>query len=238
MPIPARLRFFMLIPLGVCLALITGCSSEPQSERTDGPPESVPDYPVAMTGQETFSDGVIVATVTLGMPTRFKSGSDEGGRGGKSHSGHRGGGRRGGGGGMSGGMGGGGYGGGMQSGDEGPGPESASGDEAPPPRVAGSHLPPAQLKLHLKNTSASETVSCEVVDFNSSLGNFAVFPSNYKIEAGQTLTSEIMTSRMGVEGSEIPVKVALRIGDHVERKVIKLSLISPPEKPPGKDPAK
>lgn len=104
--------------------------------------------------------------------------------------------------------------------------------------MRGSTLPPAQLKLHLKNNSATDAVSCEVADFNSALGNFAVFPSTYQLAAGQSAISETMTSRLGVESTEIPVTVALRIQGKVEKKVITLHQIQPLAEPAGPEPAK
>ncbi|MEO6992634.1 MAG: hypothetical protein ABI273_03295, partial [Lacunisphaera sp.] len=155
--------------------------------------------------------------------------------GGQHSGGHHGGGRHGGGMGGGGGMGSeGGY-----PGVDGSGESGHQGDDdAPRPVVTGSTLPPAQLKLHLKNTSATEAVSCEVEDFNSALGNFAVFPSTYQLAAGQSAISETMTSRLGVEGTEIPVTVALSIQGKVEKKVITLRLIPSPTKPANSEPAK
>jgi len=213
---PARLHLSLLVSFALWLGFAAGCSSDSRPER-DGP-LTVPDYPTAMTGTENFIDGKVVVEVTLGMPTDFRPGKGGGakGPGGGSGGHHRGGGHRGGG------MGG--YGGEPPSGGD-------SEDGAPPPRVVGSTLPPAQLKLHLKNTTG-ETISCEVVDFSSSLGNFAVFPATYQLEAGQSAISEIMTSRLGVEGSAIPVTVGVRVKNgEVERKIVTLRLIAEKEKP-------
>ena len=132
-------------------------------------------------------------------------------------------------------MGGGGYP-GLEGSGEGSG--GNSGDNSPRPVVTGSTLPPAQLKLHLRNMSATDAVTCEVVDFNSSLGNFAVYPSSYQIEAAQSVSSEIMTSRLGVEGSDIPVTVALRVHGQVEKKVITLHLLPVADKPTAPEPGK
>ena len=114
---------------------------------------------------------------------------------------------------------------------DGPRDASTGDDDHPRAAVMGSTLPPAQLKLHLRNTSASDAVACEVVDFSSTLGNFAVFPSTYKLEAGQSAVSETMTSRLGVEGSEIPMTVAVRTNGQVEKKVIMVRLLPGVEKP-------
>ena len=178
-----------------------------------------------MSGTENFGDGKIALEVTLGMPGDFRPGKDGSKRGGGgSHSGRRGHGMRAG---MT-------AGGAYQGGTDGmgDGPRDAAGDDdRPRANVMGSTLPPAQLKLHLRNTSATDAIACEIVDFSSSLGNFAVFPSNYKLEAGQSTVSETMTSRLGVEGSEIPMTVAVRINGQVEKKVVMVRLLPGAEKP-------
>ena len=221
MPHPFLLRLPASISIGLCLALVAGCSSD--TERPAKMPAVIPEYPTVMSGTGNFADGKVVVEVTLGLPTDFRPGKEGGKSGGSgadggSHSGHHGGGRH------SGGTGGSGY----PGGSDGAG---ASGDDSSRPALMGSTLPPAQLKLHLRNTSSADAVACEVVDFNSSLGNFAVFPSRYQIEAGQSATSEMMTSRLGVEGSDIPVTVALRIHDQVERQVIALHLLPVSDQP-------
>lgn len=215
---PARLRSPLFALSALWLGLAAGCSSDSRPEREG--PITLPDYPAAMTGSENFIDGKVAVEITLGMPTDLRPGKGGGGKG----DGGSGGGRR-----RGGHRGGGSYGGEMGGG----GPAGGdAGDGAPAPRIMGSTLPPAQLKLHLKNTTPGETVSCEVVDFSSSLGNFAVFPATYQLEAGQSAISETMTSRLGVEGSAIPVTVGLRVkGGEVERKVVTLRLIVASEKP-------
>jgi hypothetical protein len=234
MPNPIRLSLVVSSSFAVCLAFVAGCSSDSHSDRPENAAIVVPDYPPAMSGAENFADGKIAVEVTLGLPNHFHPGKD-GGHGGSTgggghHGGHRGGGRHGGGMGSEGGY----------PGVEGSGESAHEGgdDDAPRPVVRGSTLPPAQLKLHLQNNSATEAVSCEVEDFNSTLGNFAVFPSTYQLGAGQSATSETMTSRLGVESSEIPVTVALRIQGKVEKKVITLHQIPPVAKPADPAPAK
>ena len=113
------------------------------------------------------------------------------------------------------------------------GGDSASG-RTPRSGGMGSSQPPVQLKLHFQNTSTTDAISCEVLDFKSVLGDFAVFPAKYEIAAGQSAVSEIMTSRLGAATDDIPVTVALRIGDHVEKKIITLQLLPPP--PPADAP--
>jgi hypothetical protein len=218
---PARLRNTLLLPFAVWLGFATGCSSDSHPDHEG--PINIPDYPTAMTGSENFLDGKVAVEVTLGMPTDFHPGKGDSRSGGSGGAG--GGHRHGGGGGHRGGGGMGGYGAGDQA------PAGDSDDDTPRPRVVGSTLPPAQLKIHLKNTTNGETISCEVADFSSSLGNFAVYPATYKLEAGQSATSETMTSRLGVESSTIPVTVGVRSGNgEIERKVLTLRLIPDTEK--------
>jgi len=101
---------------------------------------------------------------------------------------------------------------------------------------AANPAPKAGSKLHFTNTSATETVSCEVLDFKSALGDFAVFPAKYQVAAGTSAASEIMTSQLGLASAEIPVTVVLRIGDHKETKVVMVRQLPKPE-PTPKEPA-
>ena len=222
-----RLRLLAALPVALWLGFSAGCNSDPRPEKTGGMPGVIPDYPTAMSGTENFDGDKIGVEITLGVPSDYRPGKESvhGGASGSHSGGHRSGGRH-----SGGGMGAAGGYAGSAGGGEGPALEGTSGNDSPRP-LMGSTLPPAQLKLHLWNRSTTEAVACEVVDFNSTLGNFAVFPSSYKIEAGQAVSSETMTSRLGVEGSEIPVTVALRVHGQVERKVILLHTVPLPDKP-------
>jgi len=227
----ALVRLVSSVFLASILALAAGCGSDPRPEEPAGTTAAAPDFPPAMAGSESFDEGRIVVQVTLGLPTHFRPVEDgKPHRDGDTSGSHHGGGHRSGGG-MGGGFAGGAYPGGMQGGGEGPPSDSPSNGNLARTNLTGSNLPPAQLKLHLQNTSATDAVSCEVVDFSSSLGNFAVYPSRYQIEVGQTLDSETMTSRLGVEGSDIPVHVALKIHSKVEQKVVTLHLLPKPDHP-------
>ena len=204
MPTPVRPHVCLLLAsASLVFALVTGCSSE--ADRPAPPLAADVELTPIMAGTETFADGHILVKVTLAMPSNYHAGKEGSGPGGpgaghqKIH--HR----------------------GEQAGADTP---AAPSEDNAPPRVVGSTLPPAQLKLYLQNSSA-DAVKCEVTDFNSYLGNFAVYPSRYQIEAGQTVASEIMTSRLGVEGREIPVTVGLRVGDHTERKIVTLRALDP-----------
>lgn len=248
MPTAPHLRLLVsVIPAGLLLAFAS-CSSE--SDRPEPPLHAMPEFPPSMAGTETFADGRLAVQVTLGQQAgRGSRGEGGPGSGGGSSSGHHGGGHRGGGMGM-----GGGEGGGRSSGDMGgeggysagmPGGSIAGGTEvaeAAPTGDAGPRRGPmpggqgtAQLKLHFINTSATDAVSCEVLDFKSALGDFAVFPAKYQIAAGQSAASEIMTSQLGVNSAEIPVTVVLLIGGHKETKVVTLKLLPKPA-PPAPEP--
>lgn len=213
MSIAALLRWLALFSLGTWLALTVGCSSDSRPQRPPCPPAVITDYPPVMAGTENFAEGKILVEVTLAMPSTFRPGSGDSKRGDSaSRPGRHGRGR---------------HGSGMSP--DGPLGEDDAPDreegERPQATIRGSTLPAAQLKIRLKNTAAADPVAVEVTDFNSSLGNFAVFPSKYQIGAGQSVSSETMTSRLGVQGSEIPVTVALRFNGQVEKKVILLRLL-------------
>jgi len=236
MPIALPLRLLsVLFPSGLLLAF-AGCSSD--SDRPDMPLRAIPDYPTTMAGSESFADGRLTAQVTFGQSTGRGSRPENGGSDnpGSPHSdgGSGGGGHHHGGGGM-GGMGGGGMGGGMGGGSR---PEGMGGDNSPSgnaaPRRGGlAGGPGIQIKLHLTNTSATDAISCEVLDFKSSLGDFAVFPAKYQLAAGQAAVSETMTSQLGLTSAEIPVTVDLLIGNHRETKVVMVRLLpQEPEKAP------
>ena len=169
MPNPTRISLVVSTSFALCVAFAAGCSSDSHPERPENTAIVVPDYPPTMTGRDNFANGKLLVEVSLGMPTNFHAGKEgKAGGGGGNHGGggggHHGGGHHGGGG-----MGSGGYPGVDGSGESDSG--GSSDEDTPRPVVMGSTLPPAQLKLHLENTSATEALSCEVMDFNSNLGN-------------------------------------------------------------------
>jgi hypothetical protein len=83
----------------------------------------------------------------------------------------------------------------------------------------GSPLPPVTMRLKLSNLQRA-TVSVEIRDFNSDLGNFAVVPGILTVEPGQSSEPDPMISQLGVTSDEIPVKVTLRMGAVTESKTI------------------
>ena len=83
----------------------------------------------------------------------------------------------------------------------------------------GSPLPPVTMRLKLQNLQQA-TVSVEVRDFDSDLGNFAVVPGVLTVEPGQFASPDPMISQLGVTSDEIPVKVTLRMGTVTESRTI------------------
>jgi len=228
MHLPPWLRLLNSISIGVWFAFATGCNSDSHSENRVGPSAVVTDYPPSMAGVENFADGKLAIQVTLGLGSAFRPDQDSEHPGGGSHgSGRRGRGHRNGGG----------PGAGPPPAEAEDGGRSSSTD-SPSSHITGSTLPSAQFKLHLQNTSTTESITCEVEDFNSALGNFAVFPGRYELKPGESASSETMTSRLGVEGDGIPVTVAVRVHDHLEKKVITLHLLPIPAKSPATESGK
>lgn len=206
---------------------LTGCESS--GGRHHGPGGSDLAVPViAMSGQQVFFDGQLRAEVTLGQGRGAHFADDP-----KVGGGSGGGGRRGGGGHHGGMRGGGGMGGGMG----GPGFES-SGDEGPSIHLRGSPLPPVKLRFRLANLGQT-SLTVRIVDLKSDLGNFAVRPDQLTIDPGRTIEVDPMFSQLGVNGDEIPVTIALRIGDKTETHdlVLKLLPAPAPETPAAREPA-
>ncbi|MDD3180883.1 MAG: hypothetical protein PHQ04_11120 [Opitutaceae bacterium] len=102
----------------------------------------------------------------------------------------------------------------------------------------GSTLPPVQLRMRLTNTG-SVPVDVEILDFNSSLGNFSVQPPRLTLTGGEAREVEPMTSRMGVTADEVPLTVRLRANGLAEQQVLKLQLVkkaprsTEPQNPPA-----
>jgi len=85
--------------------------------------------------------------------------------------------------------------------------------------AVGSPMPPVTIHLVLNNL-AKDTLSIEVRDFDSDLGNFAVRPAVLSLASGQTAEPEPMISQLGVTSDEIPVTVALKLAGKTESKTI------------------
>ncbi len=176
-----------------------------------------------MAAKGEFFAGMIAVEVNLGPAARP---GPAGGKPGEGESGPRKGGGRpeGGGGGRFGGPPGGGMGG---------GPGAGGGEWEPRANIREQNSPPARIGLRLANRGAT-AVGVEVLEFNSALGNFAVKPDRATIEAGAVFEAEPMTSRLGVSGASIPIKVRLRADGNTEERTLVLEATGPrPEPPPG-----
>jgi hypothetical protein len=146
-------------------------------------------------------------------------GSSGGGFGGGHGGGHRGGG---------GGHGGGGRGGGGSGG----GPEEGT-PQGPPIHAANG--PIIQLRLRLTNHGPTPAV-IEVVDFDSTLGDFVVQPEKITVQPGASVEADPMVSRLGIGTDEIPLTIKLRVETRVDQQVLTLRAVpedAPAPKTPG-----
>ncbi|OAM88856.1 hypothetical protein AW736_17740 [Termitidicoccus mucosus] len=179
-----------------------------------------------MAGAGVFFGGMIAADIKLGPAARPGAGGgtpDEG----KRDS------RKGGGGHPEGGMGFGGPPGSRMGGGPGGGggPGMGGGDDGEPrANIREQHNPPARIELRLANRGDTAVV-VEVLEFNSALGNFAVKPDRITIGAGTAFEAEPMTSRLGVSGESIPIKVRLRTNGTVEEQTLLLGVTERPRGP-------
>jgi hypothetical protein len=223
---PTCLRPLTLIPLGLLLVLLAGCSSEPGSDLRSGRAGHHSPPPKPMAGQETYFDGSIVAVLKVGPDAELgdlpdqgaapKASSDSGGQG-----------KHGGGGGGGFGMGGGGGGRGHGS-HGGGGSHSADGDSGGGSEVAhpmmGNRGPLVMIHLRFTNQGSSR-VELYIEDFNSPLGNFAVQPEKLALDPGQSLETEPMSSVLSDSLTETEASLVLRIADKSEKKVIVLRTV-------------
>ena len=94
-----------------------------------------------------------------------------------------------------------------------------------------AEMPGALMQLRLENTSAA-TVVVEIRDVISDLGNFAVRPSTVTLGPGQTLETDPMLSKLGVDSYSVPVTITLRAGGQTETKTLTLQVVNPSTTPP------
>jgi hypothetical protein len=85
--------------------------------------------------------------------------------------------------------------------------------------AVGSPMPPVTLHLRIQNLS-TQTYQIDVADFESDLGNFAVFPEVLAVAPSQIAEPEPMISQLGVTADTIPVKVTLRMNGQVESQTV------------------
>lgn len=90
----------------------------------------------------------------------------------------------------------------------------------------GSPLPPVTIHLKLENQLPG-TVSVEIQEMNSDLGNFAVEPSPLSLPPQQKTEPDSMTSQLGVTSDDIPFVLVLRMAGKQESQTIQVRTISP-----------
>jgi hypothetical protein len=238
-------RLFWIVPaLAVTALILTSCDGPDRRAMMEEARHSVP----PMAADQAYFDGQIAVHLMLGGTGHEggMAGGREGGGKNKMTSmkdvnmgeGNFGGGMGGGGMGSGGGMNGdsGRVAHGSQSdtyqGNEGMG-HVIDGDEAEPDYVRRrreAEMPGALMRLSLENTSAA-TVVVEIHDVNSDLGNFAVRPDTITLSPGQTIETDPMLSKLGVDSYSLPVTITLRSGGKTETKTLTLHLVNPANPP-------
>src|SRR4051812_14226158 len=220
---------FAIAPAAIALAgLLGGCNSHsgPRDLMMEEATKQSVERPVAMRGEGTFLDGKVTALATVSRG--FDRGVTGGGRGGK------GGRRRGSGTGEGEGI----YDEGRKRkddagaftevyniggyGDSDEEQKEAMQDyirQARARRAAGSPMPPVTLRVLFEN-HGTEPLELEVTEVNSDLGNFAVRPPKLTIPPGENGILEPMISQLGVTSDEIPLKLAVRVGNKKEQQVV------------------
>jgi hypothetical protein len=94
----------------------------------------------------------------------------------------------------------------------------------------GSPMPPVTLHLRLTNQTKA-TISVEIDDFESDLGNFAVHPDVLALAPDQVAEPDAMVSQMGVTSAKFPVKVTLKLGSKTETQTVLVANLAPPGAP-------
>lgn len=210
------------------MAALVACASagSRRSERGGEASEAAGGAIPRMEASGPFFDGQIEAEVLLARVGAHWKRPDESGQ----AANRREGGARGGFSGSVGGFGGGRHGG--HRGGRGGEPEGggAGGAELAATPIHASNLPAAALRLRLTNHGAAP-VAVEVIDFNSSLGDFVVEPSTIALPPDTPTEAEPMISRLGVGTEEIPLTVRLRLGARSEQRVLTLRAVKAPAPP-------
>lgn len=192
-----------VVPL-VCLALAACHGPREKSDfETQGPGPR----PVAMRGDNTYFGGAVRAEATVSrgraVPFSEKGGKGGGGGGRGGHHGYRGGG-------------------------EGPPPEAGSDDgDRTSHYIARGLAPAVTLRLKFENNS-KDSLTIQIRDVNSDLGDFAVHPDKITLAPDQSVELDPMVSELGVTSDEIPLTVVLVNGKTVEKEIIPLKNLFTP----------
>jgi len=212
----------LLAGLAACESGRPGPSPEAREHGAESAANAIP----RMEARATFFSGQVEAEILLAradarwrrpedsnQPAGRRDGGGSSGRvggfGSGGHGGHRGGGGRG-----------------------GPPPNDGAGDEQARAPIHASNLPGAALRLRLTN-HGGEAVDVEVLDFDSSLGDFVVEPPRITLPPGKPIEAEPMVSRLGVGTGEIPLTIRLRLNGRNEQQVLTLRTVSEPAPAPA-----
>jgi len=98
---------------------------------------------------------------------------------------------------------------------------------------AGNPVPPVTLHLLVTNLG-SDSLTVNLIDFNSDLGNFVIDPDTLVIAPGQTAEPLPMVSALGVNADILPFIVTLRVGGTRESRTfpVKSVLVDPATEKP------
>jgi len=208
-------------------ALLAGLALTGSGCKTERPPDqlkeavAIGERPVAMSGASDFFGGQMNVVVTISRG--IGRGTGGGGGGGSGGGRHKGGGKA-----------------------EEPDYANLDNDQlmayVQAKAAVGSPMPPVTMHLKVENKTR-QTMSVDVLDFESDLGNFAVHPETLSMAPDQVAEPDPMISQLGVTSDEIPVKVILKSGGKTEtRTILVKSLLGAPtpaaQAPAAQTPAK
>lgn len=103
-------------------------------------------------------------------------------------------------------------------------PEDYSDEDSPGPRptLGESHLPPVMIRLKFENLTDGP-LTVDVFDFTSPLGNFVVDPEMLSIPAHAIVEPHAMTSRLGLAGEGLFIKLILHLNGQRDERTIRLA---------------
>lgn len=206
---------FLLSPfllLAIVAGFLAGCYStdrrDGRGRDLDAAVERAKEAPAFLTGDQVFFDGKVKVTALVsrgfGGGPHERAGGEERRPAGHFGMGHR----------------------------TGPGdfpPEEAGDDRAPMHMAEESHMPPVMIRLRFQNlTNAPLTV--DIFDFTSALGDFAVRPEKLTIPASGSAEPDAMTSRLGLAGQNLSIKLVLYLNGTRDERTLTLHQEVPHER--------
>jgi hypothetical protein len=202
------------------IALLAGLVLTESGCKTERPPDqlkeavAIGERPVAMSGASDFFGGQMNVVVTI---SRGIGRGTDGGAGGSGGGRHKGGGKA-----------------------EEPDYANLDNDQlmayVQAKAAVGSPMPPVTMHLKVENKT-KQTMSVDVLDFESDLGNFAVHPETLSMAPDQVAEPDPMISQLGVTSDEIPVKVILKSAGKSETQTILVKSLLGAQTPATQSPA-